>query len=143
MVLATCWNIPMFFETKTCYLTKQSMDAKLLSEDIRKKRDNEEILYPQVCFTDLGGYTYRRDYILFANFVIMGLIPFLLLFILSGITFRKIKLFSLRNSRISLRQQRDHDIARMLILVVIVFLFCNTPRIILNTWEVRLLKLSC
>ena len=75
MVLATCWNIPRFFETETCYLTKQSMDAKLLSEDIRKKRDNEEILYPQVCFTDLGGYTYRRDYILFANFVIMGLIP--------------------------------------------------------------------
>ena len=46
----------------------------------------------------------------------------------------------LRNARASKREKRDQGIARMFVFIVLVFFFCNTPRIILNIFEVCLLK---
>ena len=46
----------------------------------------------QVCTTALrDSYTYCRDYLLIANFVVMALVPFLLLIILNSLTFRIIR----------------------------------------------------
>ena len=42
----------------------------------------------------------------------------------------------LRNARASKREKRDQGIARMFIVIVIIFFICNTPRMILNSVEV-------
>ena len=45
----------------------------------------------------------------------------------------------LRNGRASKREKRDQGIARMFIVIVIIFFICNTPRMILNSVEVIVL----
>ena len=45
----------------------------------------------------------------------------------------------LRNARASKREKRDQGIARMFIIIVIIFFICNTPRMILNSVEVLVL----
>ena len=86
---------------------------------------------------NITKHFFWKDYLIIVDILIMGLIPFLLLLILNGITFCKVKLSSVKNARISPRQRRDHDIAWMFILIGTVFLFCNIPSVILNIWEVR------
>ena len=70
----------------------------------------------------------------------VALIPFLLLVILKSLTFQVIRMSTKHNPRTTKRQQRDQGIARMFVFIVSVFFFCNTPRIVLNTFEV---SLSC
>jgi hypothetical protein len=94
--------------------------------------------YPQVCVTELrDSYTYCRDYLLISNFILMAFIPFSLLLILNSLTFRSIRISTMNNSRTTKRQRRDHGIARMFTLIVLIFFVCNTPRMILNIWEVN------
>ena len=45
----------------------------------------------------------------------------------------------LRNARASKREKRDQGIARMFIIIVMIFFICNTPRMILNSVEVIVL----
>ena len=101
--------------------------------------DSEYQDYPQVCATALrDNYNYCRDYVLIANFLVMALIPFLLLVILNSLTFQVIRMSTRYNARTTKRQQRDQGIAKMFVFIVSVFFFCNTPRIVLNTFEVGL-----
>ena len=96
--------------------------------------------YPQVCSTSLrDNYRYCRDYLLIANFTVMALAPFLLLILFNSLTFRIIRQSSINNVRTSKRVRRDQSIARMFIIIVIIFFICNTPRMILNSWEVEII----
>ena len=80
--------------------------------------------------------TYSRDYVLIANFLMMMLLPLLLITVLNTKMYRKISKVSMRNSRITKRQRRDRKVAMLLMTVVIVFFFCNSIRVGLNTYEV-------
>ena len=101
--------------------------------------DNQASVYPRVCTTSLrDNYRYSRDYLLIANFIVMAFIPFLLLIIFNSLTFRIIRNSSLTNDRTSNRQRRDLRIAKMFILIIIVFFICNMPRMILNAFDVSL-----
>ena len=96
-------------------------------------------LVPQVCSTSLrDNYTYSRDFLLIANFVVMAFIPFLLLIIFNSLTFKIIRQSSLTSGRRSSRQRRDLRIASMFISIVIIFFICNMPRMFLNTLDVRM-----
>ena len=98
--------------------------------------------FPEVCKYELrDDFNYCRDYLLIANFIVMALIPFLLLIIVNTFTFRIIRISTRNNKRTSKRERRDQGIARMFVFIVFVFFFCNTPRIILNIFEVELLKI--
>ena len=80
--------------------------------------------------------TYSRDYVLIANFLMMMLLPLLLITVLNTKMYRRISMVSMRNSRITKRQRRDRKVAMLLMTVVIVFFFCNSIRVGLNTYEV-------
>ena len=146
LFLTICWNIPKFFELQTCYLPVISegnitqLQINHSSQYIGENTyETEAMEYPQVCATELrDSYTYCRDYLLIANFIMMALIPFLLLSIFNFLTFRTIQKSTMNNVRTTKRQRRDHGIARMFLLITFVFFLCNTPRIVLNTWEVRM-----
>ena len=101
--------------------------------------ESQTSIYPRVCTTSLrDNYRYSRDYLLIANFIVMAFIPFLLLIIFNGLTFRIISSSSLTNERTSNRHRRDQRIAKMFIFIVIIFFICNMPRMILNTLDVSL-----
>ena len=68
----------------------------------------------------------------------MGLLPFLILVILNIRLLQTIRAASQLNQRTSARQRRDQDIARMLVLVIIVFGVCNCFRMFINSYEVSL-----
>ena len=53
-----------------------------------------------MCTTELrDDYHYCRDYLLIANFVVMGILPFLLLILFNTLTFRIIRASSVANVR--------------------------------------------
>ena len=53
-----------------------------------------------MCTTELrDDYHYCRDYLLIANFVVMGILPFLLLILFNTLTFRIIRASSGANVR--------------------------------------------
>ena len=143
--MSICWNVPKFFELKTCYVpinygyNETSETNTMLINITKPSGPNPNIeTYPQVCARELRhSFTYYRDYLLFSNFILMAFIPFSLLLILNSLTFRTIKISTMNNSRTTKRQRRDHGIAKMFTLIVLIFFFCNTPRMILNIWEVK------
>ena len=136
-ILTVCWNIPKFFELYTCYLP-ENITIHINNTDTTH---NQTEHVPEVCKYELrDDFNYCRDYLLIANFIVMALIPFLLLIIINTLTFRIIRISTRNNKRTSKREQRDQGIARMFVFIVLVFFFCNTPRIILNIFEVCLLR---
>ena len=140
-VFVVCWNIPKYFELQTCYLSDLANETQPISNfsssNLSRNTPEKEEEFPQVCATELrSSYTYCRDYLLIANFLVMVLIPFLLLVILNSLTLHRIRRSSMNNTNTTKRQRRDQRIARVFIIIIIVFFICNTPRIILNTWEV-------
>ena len=91
----------------------------------------------EICPTDLRkSLSYCRDYILIANFVMMVFIP---LVILSAVNCHIYRFITISASSIttSSRQKRDQRIARILIVIVMVFTCCNVPRAVINLYEVR------
>ena len=113
--------------------------------NITNTTDDEDLKteeFPEVCKYELrDDFNYCRDYLLIANFIVMALIPFLLLIFINTLTFRIIRISTRNNNRTSKRERRDQGIARMFVVIVLVFFFCNTPRIILNIYEVKLLRI--
>ena len=79
-----------------------------------------------------------------ANFFVNSFLSFVLLAIFNCETFRTIQTASQNFNMSTNRQKRDYSIAIMLSIVVLVFVLCSIPRIILNTWEVsgRVLSLN-
>ena len=141
-LLTVCWNIPKFFELYTCYLPSNLNMTTTNITDITDDEDLKTENFPEVCKYELrDDFNYCRDYLLIANFIVMALIPFLLLIIVNTFTFRIIRISTRNNKRTSKRERRDQGIARMFVFIVFVFFFCNTPRIILNIFEVKLLKI--
>ena len=145
-LFSICWNIPKFFELKTCYfpIDYENNETNTQIRNISKQDGQSEKIevLPQVCATELrDSYTYCRDYLLISNFILMAFIPFILLLFLNSLTFRSIRISTINNSRTTNRQRRDHRIAKMFTVIVLIFFLCNTPRMILNIWEVSWLPI--
>lgn len=91
-----------------------------------------------ICPTEMRddpGYT--RDYILLANFIVMAFIPFLILTVINSMLYQTITRSTAANKRSNNRQKRDQNIAMILVGIVVVFVFCNIFRIIINLYEVK------
>jgi hypothetical protein len=81
----------------------------------------EERLMPHVVMTDIRkNPSYSRDYVMIANSVSLIVIPMLVLIILNSLIFRKISQANARHNAISSHQRRDHSVAKMLIIIVLV-----------------------
>ncbi len=106
------FNIPRFFELQTeMKLTNMTNESNL----------TEEIMMPQVVMTDIRkNPAYSRDYVMIANSISLIVIPMLVLIILNSFIFRKISKANARHNAISSHQRRDHSVAKMLIIIVLV-----------------------
>ena len=133
ILLTSFWNIPRFLELQTCYILN---NTKVSFCEVRNQSDCQVNL----CATELRqNLQYCRDYILIGNFVVMVFLPLFLLSIFNGYLYHVLAKSSRKNRRQSIRSRpkRDQGIATILITIVIVFGFCNVPRVFLNLFEVR------
>ena len=90
-----------------------------------------------ICSTTMrDDPAYTRDYILLANFIVMAFIPFLILTVINSMLYQTITRSTAANKRSNNRQKRDQNIAMILVGIVVVFVFCNIFRIIINLYEV-------
>jgi len=96
-----------------------------------------------ICITEMrDSPLYVQGYILLANFLVMAFIPFITLTTINTMLYRSITSSSnTNNKRNNSRHKRDQTIAMILVGIVIVFVFCNAFRIIINLYEVRLKKI--
>ncbi len=78
---------------------------------------------------------YSRDYVVLANSFALCFIPFLILIVLNLLIYRTIAQATRLHNAISSNQRRDHSVAMMLIVIVVVFIFCHSIRIFINIYE--------
>ena len=94
-----------------------------------------------ICSTTMrDDPAYTRDYILLANFIVMAFIPFLILTVINSMLYQTITRSTAANKRSNNRQKRDQNIAMILVGIVVVFVICNIFRIIINLYEVLIIK---
>jgi len=111
------FNIPRFFELRTeMKLTNVTIISRDNSSDLIEER-----MIPNVVMTEIRkNPSYSRDYVMIANSVSLIVIPMLVLIILNSLIFRKISKANARHNAISSHQRRDHSVAQMLIIIVLV-----------------------
>ena len=140
ILLAVIFNISRFYELETC-LRVNSTQVLNVTSQCEKASDNESSESPckvSICPTDMRkSLSYCRDYILIANFVVMVFIPLLVLSAVNCHIYRFITVSARSITNTSSRQKRDQRIARILIVIVLVFTSCNVPRAVINLYEVR------
>ena len=133
ILLSILWNIPRFNELYTCIQREnQTYKAHYFTAE-------EYSICPTPMRNDphyIGGY------ILLANFFMMAFIPFFVLTITNCLIYSTISNMTSLNKKTSSRQKRDHNIAMILVGIVIVFSFCNIFRMIINLYEVSRNKKS-
>merc|ERR1712142_407346 len=73
--------------------------------------------------------------------VMMAFIPLFILTVTNFLIYTTISNMSNLNKKSNNRQKRDHNIAMILVGIVIVFTVCNIPRMVINVFEVFQLAL--
>ena len=140
ILLAGIFNISRFYELETCLKVNKTKVLNLTSE-CQKVVINGSAQTPcklSICPTEMRkSLSYCRDYILIANFVMMVFIPLLILSAVNCHIYRFITMSARSISNTSSRQKRDQRIAKILIVIVLVFTCCNVPRAVINMYEVR------
>ena len=129
--LSIFWNIPRFNELFTCVrMGNETFKATELAVNYTVKDYD-------ICGTPMRKNPhYISIYILIANFVIMTFIPFFILTVTNFSIYTTISNISSLNKKTTNRQKRDHNIAMILVGIVIVFIVCNIFRMVMNVYEV-------
>ena len=118
----------------------QMKNGSLTTKLVPNRQENEDFVPESldelgICPTELRkNVFYIRYYILLGNFVVMVLIPFVLLISLNSFLYKII--IRKRILRSSSRQTRDQRIAMILITIVLIFMVCSIPRVVINGYEV-------
>jgi hypothetical protein len=79
-------------------------------------------------YTDRKRTSYTRDYVVIANLIALGIVPLVILVVLNSLIFREISRATCLHNAISTHQRRNHSVAKMLIVVVAVFIICHSVR---------------
>jgi len=125
-------NIPTFFSSQVDYWTEEHYNYDYMQQ--------MNATMPSLNSTLIGVTAVRKHpiysfyYQNLTRFALLGLLPMLLLIILN------VRVFSAIQARKS--TCRDASYAHILLLVVLVFLLCQSPRLFLNFWEL-FLDLEC
>ena len=136
ILLTTSFNIPRFFELETCMKINNTRVNNFSAQCVNSL---ESSCRPYVCSTALRrSFGYSRDYVLIANFLVMILIPLGILITLNWLIYKFIRQCTSNLVRTSSRQRRDQKVAFILTTIVIIFFCCNTPRTVINIYEVKL-----
>jgi len=123
-------NLPTFFSSQVDYFNEEHPYYHFLQQiNGTMPRMNSTL----IGVTDIRKHhIYSFYYQNLTRFALLGLLPMLLLIILN------IRVFSAIQARKS--TCRDASYAHILLLVVLVFLLCQSPRLFLNFWELFLDK---
>lgn len=116
---SVCYNIVRFWEYE--YFSKENRLQPLLKSNT----------------------LYMRLYIHWMYFVLIFLLPFLVLLIFNVLVVRSIQIARQHRLLLSRQQCREHNTALMMIILVLVFFFCNVLAFILNAIESVLPTESC
>lgn len=132
IVSSFLFNAPRFFELRTgLVLRNETIYNETTGEEV-----NITIMKPELQPTELRKDPgYSRDYVLIANSFALAFFPMLALVVLNSLIFRTISKATERHNAISSHQRRDHKVAMMLIILVVVFIICHSLRSIINTYE--------
>jgi len=104
-------NLPKFFESKVVFL---EVDGKTLPTiSVQEWRFNPH---------------YTMFYLHWTRFLLLGLVPMLTLLVLNGMLFKAI---SIRKT-----MSNEASYSNILLLIVLIFVICHTPRLALNMYEV-------
>jgi len=132
LLISILVNIPTFFSSQVDYWTEEHWNYEYMQQ--------MNATMPSLNSTLIGVTAVRKHpiysfyYQNLTRFVLLGLLPMLLLIILN------VRVFSAIQARKS--TCRDASYAHILLLVVLVFLLCQSPRLFLNFWEL-FLDLEC
>ena len=140
ILLAGTFNISRFYELETCLKVNKTQVLNFtskVSQEVIVNGSSQSPCKVSICPTVMRkSLSYCRDYILIANFVMMKFIPLL---VLSAVNIYRFITVSARSiTKTSSRQKRDQRIARILIVIVLVFTCCNVPRAFIDLYEVNL-----
>ena len=139
IIFVTVFNIPRLYELETCLTLNSTRVTNVTTqcEKVTQLEGSESACKISICTTELrNNFNYCRDYILIANFVMMVFIPLVILSVVNCHLYRFITISGKSINKTSSRQKRDQRIARILIIIVMVFTCCNVPRAIINLYEV-------
>jgi len=126
LLLAALINLPTFFASKLDWVTEAFLSRPALQAVPESER-------PALHSSMIGTSDLRRSeyyavyYHTWTRFLLLGLIPMLLLIVLN------VRVFSAIQARKS--TCRDASYSNILLLIVIVFLLCHSPRLFLNFYE--------
>ena len=143
ILLAVLFNISRFYELETCLKVNNTLvlNVTLQCEEMIQNKSSESPCKISICPTQLRkNFSYCRDYILIANFVMMVFIPLLILSSVNCHIYRFITASASSITKTSSREKRDQRIAGILIIIVMVFTCCNVPRAVINLYEVSIKK---
>jgi len=132
LLISILINIPTFFSSQVDYWTEDHWNYDYMQQ--------MNATMPSLNSTLIGVTAVRKHRIYsfyyqnLTRFALLGLLPMLLLIILN------VRVFSAIQARKS--TCRDASYAHILLLVVLVFLLCQSPRLFLNFWEL-FLDLEC
>jgi len=116
IIFAVCYNFIKFFE--------------LTTEQVKVEEDGvDTYTYIELKPTWLRTHPlYSIGYIVVINFLVMSLTPLVVLGVLNFLIYKSL-------SKITQNQNSDSTMAALLFSIVIVFLCCHSPRLILNIYE--------
>ena len=140
VIFVTVFNIPRFYELETCVTFNNTRVTNITKqcEKVTQNEGSESSCKISFCTTELrNNFNYCRDYILIANFMMMVFIPLVILSLVNCHLYRFITLSARSITKTSSRQNREQGIARILLIIVLIFTCCNVPRAVINIYEVR------
>jgi len=133
VVFSILYNVVKFFE-----LTVQRNETQNINETSYMTMDTEEKIQAEWIIkpTWLRIHPlYSLLYIVFGNFLVMSLLPMSSLIVLNTLVYKMIKRSNRIHNSISRRHRRDDTMAAMLFTLVVIFILCHAPRLILNIFE--------
>ena len=130
-VITTYFQYSFWLPTGTFQAENLLQTEQLWSQFLWEKNSTHIDCKLTYCATELKrNLSYCHDFILIANFLIMVFLPLFLLIVLNGHIYCVLVKSSRRRSRQSIikrkpNSKRDHRIATILMMIVIVFGCCN------------------
>ena len=132
--LAVVYNIPRFFELTW---TPKLGDVGTNNATLATASNATGSVLVELDGTDLRkDATYIKVYVTWMYLVFMYIAPFLSLAVLNLLIFLEIRRASQRRAMLSNQEKKEHNLASMFLVVVLVFFVCNALPLVVNIVEV-------
>ena len=133
-LFAILFNVPTFFELSVSYYEHEDLYFNNTLNSTSQNKTPQQQNIPMLIPTDLRLHpSYVTYYINYGRLFITGIVPFLGLFFCNIMVFIKMKQLT-RFSEQS-NSKKEYELARVLVVIVLIFIICHIPRLGLNLDE--------